>query len=287
MVFFIVLTILFIFPSCSNNKENLETNENHSGQSTSELNGSDDNDDSNSMQTNNEENQDIKGESGEKETSRDSEDNDTYSLDASLKGEELLRSVKQKRLDNMKLEAKMVSVGATSQMVSYYDGDNTRTETSITNYGTSVLIHLPEDSVMYSYIEGETNGTKIIGADTDVAEEMGLIMDNTELFAEITDEISEDMSARVEMLGDEEVIYIEAHESEDDMGEGLVKMWYSVKYGIPLKYEFILGTTTTVEYIVTSVDTNIKIDKALFIPPAEVEFREIDADTMMDFDFLQ
>ncbi len=57
----------------------------------------------------------------------------------------------------------------------------------------------------------------------------GMMMD-TSILATLVDGGSEDITTSIEYieeLGGEEVIYIEATQSDDEVGEILVKMWYS------------------------------------------------------------
>jgi outer membrane lipoprotein-sorting protein len=108
----------------------------------------------------------------------------------------------------------------------------------------------------------------------------GYITNDAELFTQITNEVSEDMTARVDTLDGQEVIYVETTEADGDMGEALVKMWYSVKYAMPLKYEYIVDGELTRSYKVVSIEKNIKIDKDSFTPPAGVNFVELNMDEM-------
>ena len=111
---------------------------------------------------------------------------------------------------------------------------------------------------------------------------MGHRIDNTDLLAALVEGSSEALSARVEMLNGEEVVYIEATESDDELGEVFVQMWYSAKYNTPLKYEVNIGDKTMMELIVTHVEKDVTLDKSLFLPPDTVNFQEVDAKAMMN-----
>lgn len=210
------------------------------------------------------------------------ETEETEALDTSLTGESLIDSIKGSRPKTMKLETELSTFGMSTKTITYYDGDDTRTETDVPEMGKNVLIYLSDEGTMYSYVEGGTDGIKMTGVDMSYAEEMDIMMDTSDLFAEITSESSEDLSAKVENLDGEEVVYIEATETDEEMGEVFVKMWYSVKYGTPLKYEVIMGEKSMMELKVTSIEKDIKIDQSLFTPPSDVNFQEADMNAMFD-----
>lgn len=219
-----------------------------------------------------------KAQSTEKQEAADK----STALDLSLKDKALVDSLKGDRPKTMKMESEMIAYGMTSQILTYYDGSKTRTETSIPQAGKSICIFLEDEGVMYSYVEGDTDGTKMIGANSDLAEEMGLRIDNTDLLVALVEGSSEVLSARVETLNGEEVVYIEATESDDELGEVFVQMWYSVKYNTPLKYMMNIGEKTMMELIVTHVERDVTLDKSLFLPPDNVNFMEMDAEAMMN-----
>ena len=207
---------------------------------------------------------------------------ETKGIDKNLEGIELVNSLDSKRPDKLVIKSEMTAFGTTTKMATYYDADKTRTEVDTANMPKSILIHIPSDGVMYSYVEGETQGYKMIGADTTYAEEMGLMFDDSSLLKELVEASSNDMSARVENLDGEEVVYIEATETDEEIGNMLVKMWYSSKYGTPLKYEVVVGETTMMALNVTEISDNEKIDKSLFEPPTDVNFEEMSMEKMME-----
>lgn len=203
-------------------------------------------------------------------------------LDTSLTDSKLIASINNDRPKKLKIAMEMKTLGVETSMVTYYDGDKMRVETDVPDVGKSVLIYLPEQEVMYSYMEGNEQGIKMTGASTTYAEDMDLMVDDSELFADITDETAKNMSAKVTTLDGEEVIYIEANDTDEEMGEVLVKMWYSVKYGTPLKYEVAVGEQTMMELTVTEIQKDIAIDQSLFTPPSDISFQEADMKTMID-----
>ena len=208
--------------------------------------------------------------------------NQETSIDSSLEGIDLLNSISADRPKTMKMKMDMSSYGMSTGTTSYYDGDNTRTETVVEGMGKSVLIYNADEEVMYNYVEGEAEGIRIIGAEKESAEEAGLIMDLTTKFSNIEDDVSGVNVVRVEKLDEEEVVYIETSESDEEMGDITVKMWYSPKYNIPLKYEIYMGQETLMSLEVVEIEKNIKVDKNMFEAPADVNFQDVDMSQMME-----
>ncbi|WP_304509912.1 hypothetical protein [Anaerotignum sp.] len=203
-------------------------------------------------------------------------------IDKDLEGIDLVHSIAYKKPEKLMIKSEMTASGLTTKMTTYYDGDKTRTEVESPNLPQSVLISLPSEGVMYTYVSGQSDGFKMVGADNTYAEEMGLMVDDSELLTEIVDESSDDIIARVETLDGEEVIYIETSEADEEMGNVLVKMWYSNKYGTPLKYEVIMNETTMMELKVTEINDKEKIDDSLFVPPSDVNFQEVNMEQMVE-----
>lgn len=202
-------------------------------------------------------------------------------LDGSLEGDTLLKTLSNERPDQLMMKSELTSFGTTTQMTTYYDGVNARTEMDVPNMAKSILIHLPEEGIMYSYVYGESTGVKMTGANTTYAEEMGLMMD-TSMFADLVNASSKDMTAKVDTLDGEEVIYLEATQPDDELGEVLVKMWYSDKYATPLKYEVIMGQQPLASLVVTEISDDVNMDKSLFQAPSDVTFTEVDMESMME-----
>lgn len=208
-------------------------------------------------------------------------ENSAKGVDASLEGTQLISSLSGDRPETLKIESEMTAFGMTTKLSTYYKGDKIRTETDIEGMPKSVLIHLPGEDVMYQYMYGKNEGIKINGGDASCAEEMGLMLDSADLFAQIKAAGSKDLVARVENLDGEEVVYVEATQSDEEMEEVLVKMWYSVKYGTLLKYQVIAGQEPLMEIQVTKVYDNINMDESLFQPPSDVTFTEMDMEALM------
>lgn len=200
--------------------------------------------------------------------------------ESATEGIALINHMGTERPSTMRIVSELTAFNTTTVMTTYYDGDKSRTEIDVPGMAKSILIHLPSREVMFQYVYGESTGVKITGADTAGAQEMGLMMD-TSMLAEMTDASSEDITAKVDYLDDEEVVYIEATQSDEDMGEMLVKMWYSERYATPLKYEVYVGETLMTELVVTKISDNVNFQSDLFIPPEDITFEEIDMDTLM------
>ena len=63
----------------------------------------------------------------------------------------------------------------------------------------------------------------------------------------------------------------------------LVKMWYSVKYNVPLKYEVFMNEQSFMVLEVVEIEKDINIDEKLFEVPSDITFQEVDINSMMDF----
>jgi len=236
----------------------------------------------NANENENEMNNNANIEEAEEEEAMDEAMAEEASLDSNLMGIELLSTLSTVQPKTLKMEAETNSFGMSMSTITYVDGNKTRLETDMGELGTSITINLPDENVVYYYEKGKTQGTKITDISQEDAMEEGYISNDSELFAEITNSPSNNIIARVEVLDGEEVVYIEATEADEDMGEMLVKMWYSVKYATPLKYELISAGDVLASYKVTSIEMNTKLDGALFAPPADVEFLDVDMSGMFE-----
>jgi len=195
----------------------------------------------------------------------------------------LVKSMATERPEKLRIVSEMTAANMKTTMTTYYDGDKSKTEIDMPNMPKSILIHIPEEEVMYQYVFGESKGVKITGADKTGAEEMGLMMDDSLLTA-LREGASDDITAKKDQLDGEDVIYIEATESEEDMGEVLVKMWYSEKYATPLKYEVYMEGTLMTALRVTEIHDNVNYNADTFMPPSDVNFQEVNMDTMTNYE---
>ncbi len=196
-------------------------------------------------------------------------------------GMDLIKSIGTKRPQTLRMVSEITASNMTTTMTTYYDGNKSKTEIDVPDMPKSILINIPDEGIMYQYVYGDATGIKITGADEEGAEEMGLMVD-TDMLTSLTEGASDDITARKESLDGEEVIYIETTESDEDMGEMLVKMWYSEKYATPLKYEMYAGETLMTELKVTKINDNVNFNADTFMPPVDIDFQEIDMETMMN-----
>ncbi len=254
----VILAISFSISACGENKSNNEANVNM-----------------------NQEAEQVKQEVDEKEEIADEQQTDEETLDISLVGSALLNALNLVKPKTMKIEAETAYAGGTYKTVTYFDGDNTRIESMIPDMGTSVVISLAKENAAYTYTEGATEGIKMIGADLSDEEDMGFSVDSATLFENLKGESDDNFTAKVDTLNGEQVIYIETKDVDPEMGEITVKMWFSAKYGAPLKYEVISGTEIMMTYMVTNIEINTNLDKALFEAPSGVTFQEVDLEAMM------
>lgn len=224
----------------------------------------------------------------ESETKEDSEKEETTEVkieentteEAEIEIEEDQTAI-SKEHSNLTVESEIVSFNMTTKMKTYYKDSNSRTEISITGMPSSILIHLADKEEMYYYSEDKSEGVKMTGAKSTYAQEMGLMMDTT-MIEEIKKRAPEDMITRDEDLDGEKVLYFEFKETDEEVGEMQVKMWYSEKYLLPMKYEIIVGESALVSMKVTSISDNEKVDSSLFEIPQNVTFEEMDMKEMME-----
>ena len=279
MALAIILILSFMLVACGENTNSTVAN-NHNNEEILEDNVAEENDSEDS--TEQEEETEVE------EVMEDVEEDEEISLDQGLTGFDLLASIGEATAPSkLVMTSESTMMGAKTITKTYTEGDKTRSEVMMDGFGTMITISLNNGEEIYSWEDGATEGTKIVGMSVEEAAEFGYMSDDSELFAEITDESSPDLTARVDVLNGEEVIYIEGKESDGDAGEVDIFMWYSVKYATPLKYEMYMGGEEPVaSYIVTDIDKKMNIDNSMFTPPAEVNFTEVDMGAMMSGDMF-
>jgi hypothetical protein len=196
-----------------------------------------------------------------------------------LEGIELLKALVVNEPNNLYVVSEMSGSGMNFTTKSYYKDGNYRTEMNMAGLGNQITIFNNDESVTYQYTEGDVTGIKMTEI-SDMYEEGNSIEvpDLTELVEAETDI----MSAKVEMLDGEETVLIETASNEDGVGEISIKMWYSVNYGIPLKYEMLVNGQVTMTSKVTELDAKSKLDSKLFEAPDGVEFVDFNMDSMFD-----
>jgi outer membrane lipoprotein-sorting protein len=206
-------------------------------------------------------------------------------FDSSLEGMELLNSISGDRPKNMEVTMEITSLGMTSISKILYSGDNSRIETDVAGMGKSVQIYNATEEILYSYQENGANGVKMLGADSELVAESGLMMDFSSDFTDLSEDLPGDAIVRVEKLGDEEVVYLEATLEDDELGEMPVKLWYSVEFNLPLKYEMYTGEEIMMSLIVTAIEKNIKVNQNMFEEPSDISFQEVQMSEYMN-DFM-
>ncbi len=185
---------------------------------------------------------------------------------------------KATRPEKMRLRYEMTASSMTMTGTTYYDGDRIRTETDIPGMAKSIAIHLQAEDAIYSYVYGETTGTKLVGATSEYAEDMGIMIDSAAVMTEAINNSGQNIHAQKATLDGEEVLYIESSESDEEMGDVMVKMWYSEKYATPLKYEVYMGDQLMMSMKVTEITDNVQMHEDLFTVPEDVEFYEMTVD---------
>lgn len=228
----------------------------------------------------------INDEEQQQETASESEIKDEEvsgekSIDKSLQGAELLASIKYKPPKNMIIETKLTGAGMSSTATTYHSGENSRTETLAEGLGKQIVIYNAKEGITYQYTEGESQGIKLKDGEDSEDSEMAIGMSEPN-FADLVDASSEDITARMEKLDGEDVVYIEATESDVDMGDVDVLMWYSVKYSVPLKYEMKMNGQVMMSSVVTKIEADAKIKDDMFIPPKDIEFMEYNMDSLFE-----
>ena len=212
---------------------------------------------------------------------------DAAAFDESLTDSELIASLSALPTEmpkNLMMETESDAYGMTTKTVTYYSGENLRIE-SQTEAGTSIMIYNADEGATYQYMQGQTTGTVMYdGEDEDYYDDedygdMGMDAE-AEDFSAILSDYGDNITARIETLNGEKVIYIEVLTSEEGLN-ATMKMWYSTKYLVPLKTEMVSGGEVVVSSVVTKIDAS-KLDDSLFKAPAGVEFTGFSMDDMFD-----
>ncbi len=280
----LVLVLLFIFVGCSSEKPSSNAEATNSQQNSEQENETEKlivEDKSSEQPVEASEDKEIKDEKEIVENGTPVEEDTPIigtSIDSSLEGIELLQSISGDRPKKLKMKMDMVAMGMTTSSTVYYDGDDSRTETAIEGMGTSVQIYNEEEKAMYTYLEDATNGTRVTGIDVESFQETSSMIDLDMEFIKLKEEAPAGFIARVEKLDSEEVVYLEATVTDEEMGEVLVKMWYSTKYNTPLQYQIAMGEQQLMSLKVVEIDKNVNIDKKLFQAPAGITFQDVDLD---------
>ena len=206
------------------------------------------------------------------------ETEENKSLDNTLTGLSLLESLEYKMPKHIMIETEATGMnGMVSKAKTYYKNDNFRMETENPALGTQVVIYNAEEGATYQYTKGEMTGIVMYDdedSDSDSDSDMSM-----PTLADLAEDASEDVIARVEKLDGEEVIYIETIETEE-MGDSKACMWYSSKYSVPMKSEMYVGGELMFRSVVTNIDANAKINDELFALPTDIDISEYSMDDM-------
>lgn len=212
----------------------------------------------------------------------------TATLDESLSGAALLSSLNFSYPDSLKMTTHTVitdSFDATS--TTYTKGKNFRMEMDLPDIGKQITIYNAADGITYQYTEGQTTGISF--SDQDMSADQGdSNLTNMEEGMTSIDDLAkafpDNVVARVETLNGEKVIYVETTENDGQNGTVDLHMWFSTKYGVPLKTEVLSNGTVTMSTVVTDISADTIADSQ-FTPPADVvftDFSSMDMDTLMD-----
>lgn len=198
-------------------------------------------------------------------------------LDSSLNGSALLKSISSDQPETMriKMNTNMPSIEMVTTTTTYYDRGNTRTETFSEVLGTGVVIYKASEQVMYKYEEGSGQGFRVKDVDIKAAADTGLMMDLSTESLQLTQEIPDDVIARVDNLNGEEVVYIEYTRSDGETGDTSFKMWYSAKYGVFLRYQMIINGELFMSMDTVEIEKDINIDQQMFVAPADINFQDV------------
>ncbi len=206
---------------------------------------------------------------------------------------ELLKSLNKERAESFKAVTTAEFFGMSTVTNAYFDKDKIRVEMGVQglegmgDMPANIFIYLKDENALYSFVEGDMEGAKVLEVSEEQALDMSGSLGASSLQDLIGDEPQNIIVEKTELDG-EEVVYIEAKEDlpvaegEDAADEMLVKMWYSEKYGIFLKYEIYAGEELFMTSTVTEVSSDVEFDEAMFTPPADIEYEEVTVEEMMN-----
>ncbi|MDD3307051.1 MAG: hypothetical protein PHO29_08145 [Acetobacterium sp.] len=206
----------------------------------------------------------------------------TTTLDESLSGAALLSSLNFNYPDSLKMTTKTTmadSLDTTS--TTFTKGDNFRMEMEMPDIDKQITIYNAAEGMTYQYTEGQTTGFSF--KDQNMTTDLGdLNLDEgVTSIDDITDVFPENVVARVETLDGEKVIYIETTENDGQSGTVDMRMWFSTKYGVPLKTEILSNGSLTMSSVVTDISAD-NIADSQFTPPSNVVFTDFSSMNLDD-----
>jgi outer membrane lipoprotein-sorting protein len=208
---------------------------------------------------------------------------ETTGLNESLTGADLLKSLKFNYPDSLKTTSKTTGFGMDATVTTYVKGDNSRMETEMPGIGKQITIYNANDGMVYQYLEGQTAGTSMNVGNLTADLSTQSLEDGVASLSDLASALPANTTARVETLDGEKVIYIETTENDAQNGTVTMKMWFSTKYGIPMKYEMVANNSLLMSSVVTDVSTD-NIADSQFTPPANITFTDF---SNMDLNNLQ
>lgn len=206
-------------------------------------------------------------------------------LDESLSGAALLSSLNFSYPDSLKMTTNTTMADSyDTTSTTYTKGDNLRFEMEMPDVGKQITIYNAAEGVTYQYTEGQTTGFSFKDQEmsTDLTDLGDLNLDEgVTSIDDITDVFPENVVARVETLNGEKVIYIETTENDGQNGTVDMRMWFSTKYGVPLKTEILSNGTITMSSVVTDISADTIADSQ-FTPPSNVVFTDFSSMNLDD-----
>lgn len=196
---------------------------------------------------------------------------------------ELLRNAFKdfKRPDSFEVKGKMLFVGSKtdkhsskkkdeeSDIVNYVDGKNKRSEASIFD-DTFIQIRNEDEKVIYKYFTSQKTGKKEVIKDEDLVGSNGMQYDVN------NDEYWKGLKiAKMDTFLNEEIVYLELEQEtgEETKELALSKIWYSTKYGIPLKEEHYLDNKLVFKVEITSITEGGDYSDKM-VPPSDIKWEK-------------
>ena len=198
----------------------------------------------------------------------------TASLDESLSGAALLSSLNFNYPDSLKMTTKTTiadSLDTTS--TTFTKGNNFRMEMEMPEIGKQITIYNANEGVTYQYTEGQTTGYSFKDQEMTTSQNDLKLEEGVASIKDIANVFPENVVARVETLNGEKVIYIETTENDGQNGTMDIHMWFSTKYGVPLKTEILSNGTVTMSSVVTDISADA-IEDSQFTPPSNIVFTD-------------
>jgi outer membrane lipoprotein-sorting protein len=195
-------------------------------------------------------------------------------LDENLSGAALLSSLNFSYPDALKMTTTTSVTGSfDTTSTTYTKGENFRMEMEMPDVDKQITIYNATDKITYQYTEGQTTGFSF--KDQETTTDLGdLNLDEgVTSIDDIADVFPENVVARVETLDGEKVIYIETSENDGQNGTIDTRMWFSTRYGVPLKTEILSNGTLTMSSMVTDISDG-DIADSQFTPPSNVVFTD-------------